>query len=106
MSLWRGRRQGLVVWFRITIVLFFFLAVSALQIVTPTVITVDTTNTTNTVFLKAKRMALDSTIAPALFNFTDETSIGRAISALSSLPYVWGQRNTSVAGAPPGFNGT
>lgn len=106
MSLWRGRKLGVVVWFRITVVLVFFLAISALQIVTPTVITVDTTNATNTRFLNAKRMALDDAIAPALFNFTGETSIGRAISALSSLPYVWGQRNTSVAGAPPGFNGT
>jgi hypothetical protein len=87
-------------------VLLFFLAISALQIVTPTVVTVDTTNTTDIVFLKATRMAVNGTIAPELFNLTDEENIGRPVSALSALPYVWGQRDANLAGTPPGFNGT
>jgi len=106
MSLWSARRLGLRVCFRITAVLVLFLAVSALQIVTPTVITVDTTNTTESLPLRAKRMTGDAAIASALFNLTAQTTTGRAISAISVLPYVWGQRNTGGTGAPPGYNGT
>jgi hypothetical protein len=106
MSLWSARRLGLRTCFRITTVLLFFLAVSALQIVTPTVITVDTTNTTDTVLLRAKRMTVDSAIGPALSRITAENGPGGAIGAISAFPYVWGQRNTSGTGSPPGYNGT
>jgi hypothetical protein len=55
-------------------------------------------------------MAVDDAMGPELFNFSidlaTDSNIGRAVLALYSLPYVWGQRNTSLAGAPPGFNGT
>lgn len=106
ISLWRSRRMHVAISLRIATVLLFFSAISTLQLVSPTAIGVDTTNSTTTVSLDANRMAINNASIPALFNISEHVTINsRVLTALGSLPYVWEQRNSSV-GAPPGFNGT
>lgn len=87
--------------------LFFFLAISILQLVTPSVLGVDTTITNVNVpgLAALHQTAVGDLDVPSVFNFSDVGLGSRIFTSMDALPYVWQQRNSTV-GAPPGFNGT
>lgn len=103
VALWRGRRLGGLLQTRILLVTSFFAASSTLQITTPSVITVGTTNATEPVQLTVETMPgnfIDLDITPLAWS-TD--SIQKEI--IAALPMIWNQTGSSV-GAPPGLNGS
>lgn len=108
MAMWRGRQLAFDIRVRIATITVFFLAISSLQIVTPTAMTVETTNRTVYTASTVSLLLADDATVSAMFNFTPEglDKIGRVGSAYGSLPYVWTQRDRGIVGAPPGFNGT
>lgn len=105
VALWRGRRMGARLRARILIVTAFFAAASVLQITTPSVITVNTTNATALVPLTVDTMPGE--LINLNFSYLTWTTDTSSKTIIGSLPLTWNQSlASSSVGAPAGLNGS
>lgn len=103
VALWRGRGLGARLRSRVLIVIAFFAAASVLQITTPSVITVNTANSTTTLPLTVTTMPGDLiNLNVSQVTWRTDTSTK---TILKSLPLSWNQSLAgSLVGAPAGLN--
>jgi len=100
VSLWHSRHLAGEVWHRVLVVFLFFAASSILQIIVPATVTVQSTNLTIPVTLRA-------THRPEL-TYDDFSSLGTGsgnplVAGLGSLPSAMNNMNWP-AGLPPGVD--
>lgn len=106
-ALWRSRHLPNSISWRILVVLTFLGALSVLQIVVPSAVTVGTAVSTSQITLNATLMPIDYGKPSDVFNFealNDDSS--SSTIAFATMPYVWAQDSDVPTGAPSGANGT
>lgn len=102
-SLWRGAYYLRHVTFDVMMVTVFFSAIAILHITTPTVVSVDTIKHPMPVLVNA------SQVPGHIMNLGYDFTLGgtdELIQALTSVPYLYGQRNVSSTGLPAGLSDT
>lgn len=98
-SIWRGRRLGGHVQFRLFLTLMYFVASSVLYIVGPATITIESFNTTVPVLLDVVR--LHNVSDDALSSLNENSYRNRTITSLGFLPYAMEEKDSLIA-VPPG----
>lgn len=105
-AIWKELRFMRHVCFDVIAISIFFCAVSVLHIAVPVVVTVGAVTRNVNISVDATTMPgriFDLGIGGAVQNSVDQLS-NSLTSAISSLPYLYQQRNDSTNGLPNGFN--
>lgn len=103
-STWRGARYSGQVSFDAVTVTLFFSAVALLHITMPTVLSVDAV--TRSVLIFADASQTPGRIIDIGYDPVSQTTTATLMQVFTTIPYLYGQRNLSTVGLPPGLSDT